>query len=242
MRFVVVVLLVSLSVFVSPVIKPACGQKNKQAGQSTSNFSCLAGRPGIPGLHGTPGAHGRDGRDGRPGTQGKQGPRGLEGTPGKQGPPGAAGAPGNTGPQGISAYFNWKECSWTNINEEKDNGLIRDCLFYKNFTDSILHVYWNGGFKIINCNGCCKRWFFTFNGAECKTPRAIDGILYMAKGVGHNIHRVRHIEGHCDRIHKGHVRVGFNVGNCSGYGNADAWTGWNSNSRLFVEEVPRPQQ
>ncbi|XP_031573054.1 collagen triple helix repeat-containing protein 1-like [Actinia tenebrosa] len=175
------------------------------------------------------------------GTQGKQGPRGFDGTPGKQGPPGAPGTPGITGPQGLSAYFNWKECSWTNVHEGKDNGLIRDCLFYKKFTDSILHVYWNGDFRIGSCNACCKRWFFTFNGSECKAPRAIDGIVYMAKGVGHFIHRVRHIEGHCDKIHKGHIRVGFNVGNCAGFGNADAHTGWNSNSRLFIEEVPRPQ-
>ncbi|XP_031550809.1 collagen triple helix repeat-containing protein 1-like [Actinia tenebrosa] len=259
MRFVVVVLLVSLAVIVSPAIKQACGQKNKPARQPRSDFSCLAGRPGIPGLHGTPGAPGRDGRDGGPGTQGKQGPRGFHGTPGKQGPPGAPGTAGNTGPQGpkgdagpkgekgeprekeLSAYSNWKECSWTKINDGKDNGLIRDCVFQKKYTDSILHVYWNGNLRICNCNDCCKRWFFTFNGTECTTPRAIDGIVYMAKGVGHNIHRVRHIEGHCDKIHKGPVRVGFNVGNCAGYGNVDAYTGWNSNSRLFVEEVPRPQ-
>ncbi|XP_031573023.1 collagen triple helix repeat-containing protein 1-like [Actinia tenebrosa] len=222
-----------------------------------SDFSCLAGRPGIPGLHGTPGAPGRDGRDGRPGIQGKQGPRGFGGTPpGKQGPPGTPGAPGPKGPKGdagpkgekgepgargFSAYSNRKECSWINIDEGKDNGLIRDCVFQKKDNNSILHVYWNGNLRIHNCNDCCKRWFFTFNGIECKTPRAIDGIVYMAKGVAHNIHRVRHIEGHCDKIHKGPVRVGFNVGNCAGYGNVDAKTGWNSNSRLFVEEVPRPQ-
>ena len=29
-----------------------------------------------------------------------------------------------------------------------------------------------------------------------------------------NVHRVRRIEGHCNNIHKGRVRVGFWVGNC----------------------------
>ena len=53
-----------------------------------------------------------------------------------------------------------------------------------------------------------------------------------------NLHRVRHIEGVCEKIHKGTVRVGFWVGNCAGYGSADADTGWNSASRIYVEEVP----
>ena len=56
-----------------------------------------------------------------------------------------------------------------------------------------------------------------------------------------DLHRVRHIEGVCEKIHKGTVRVGFSVGNCGSYRSADAYTGWNSVSRLYVEEVPAPQ-
>ena len=63
----------------------------------------------------------------------------------------------------------------------------------------------------------------------------------MAQGSGKNIHRHRHIEGYCDKVLKGHVRVGFWVGNCPSYGNADAYTGWNSVSRIVIEEVPPPQ-
>ena len=114
-------------------------------------------------------------------------------------------------------------------------------MFFKNFSDTSLHVYWTGDFRIEKCDVCCKRWYFTFNGAECAAPLPIDGVLYMETGKNQNIHRVRHIEGHCNNIHKGKVRVGFWVGNCAGYGNADAYTGWNSVSRIFVEEVPKPQ-
>ncbi|XP_028514297.1 collagen triple helix repeat-containing protein 1-like, partial [Exaiptasia diaphana] len=121
-------------------------------------------------------------------------------------------------------------------------GLIKDCVFQKKFKHTFLHVYFNGVLRIASCNNCCKRWFFTFNGAECQSPNAIDGIVYMATGKNEDLHRVRHIEGHCDKIHEGHVRVGFNVGNCKGHGNFDAYTGWNSVSRLFIEEVPRPQK
>jgi len=42
----------------------------------------------------------------------------------------------------------------------------------------------------------------------------------------------------CNGIHKGRVRVGFWVGNCAGYGSVDAYTGWDSVSRIYIEEVP----
>jgi len=117
----------------------------------------------------------------------------------------------------------------------------QECLFTKNFSDTSLHVYWTGVLRVQNCNNCCKRWYFTFNGAECSGPLPIDGIVYMDKGSGKNPHRVCHIEGHCKNIHKNKVGVGFWVGNCGSFGNAHAYTGWNSVSRIFVEEVPKPQ-
>ena len=63
----------------------------------------------------------------------------------------------------------------------------------------------------------------------------------MAQGSSNDLHRVRHIEGHCNNILAGSVRVGFWIGNCAGYGIADGFTGWNSVSRIFVEEVPKCQ-
>jgi len=117
--------------------------------------------------------------------------------------------------------------------------IAQDCVFTKNFSDTALHVYWNGALRIASCHDCCKRWYFTFNGAECSVPLSIDGVVYMSQSG--NLHRVRHIEGHCKGIPKGKVRVGFWVGNCASYGNADAHTGWNSVSRIYIEEVPKAQ-
>ena len=120
--------------------------------------------------------------------------------------------------------------------------LSQECLFTKNFSDTSLHVYWTGAIRVQNCDGCCKRWYFTFNGAECASPLPIDGLVYMWKSTSQNIHRVNNIEGHCNNIHKGMVRVGFWVTNCAGYsGGYDAYTGYNSVSRIFIEEVPKPQ-
>ena len=119
---------------------------------------------------------------------------------------------------------------------------LKDYVFTKNFSDTSLHVYWTGILRIYDCDSCCKRWYFTFNGAECSGPLPIDGVVYMLKGRGtKDLHRVRHIEGHCNNIHRGKVRLGFWVGNCPGYGNADAYTGWKSVSRMFIEEVPKAQ-
>ena len=114
-------------------------------------------------------------------------------------------------------------------------------MFSKNFSDTALHVYWTGTLRVSASSGC-KRWYFTFNGAECSAPLPIDGIVYVASKTV-NPHRVRHIEGYCNNIHKGKVRVGFWVGKCDGYshGNYDAYTGYRSVSRIFVEEVPKAQ-
>ena len=61
--------------------------------------------------------------------------------------------------------------------------------------------------------------------------------------AGKKLHRHRHIEGQCNNIHKGMVRVGFWVGNCNnGHALADAHTGWTTMSRIFIEEVVRAQQ
>ena len=114
-------------------------------------------------------------------------------------------------------------------------------MFKKNFTDTALHVYWTGTLRVHGCSSCCKRWYFTFNGAECSAPLPIDGVVYI-NDKAKDPHRVRHIEGFCNKVHKGKVRVGFWVGKCEGYnGNYDAFTGLNSVSRIFVEEVPKAQ-
>ena len=100
---------------------------------------------------------------------------------------------------------------------------------------------YNGDIRIAGCLGCCSRWFFTFNGVECRRPLAIDGLMHIASNHGRtdtNIHKVTQIGGYCEGIPKGTARVGFNVGSCVGSKAADAYTGWNSVARIMIEEVP----
>ena len=77
-------------------------------------------------------------------------------------------------------------------------------VFTKNFTDTALYVAWTGAFRVHGCASCCKRWYFTFNSAECSAPLPIDGVVHLGvSGKTQDPHRVRHIEGHCSNIHKG---------------------------------------
>ena len=64
----------------------------------------------------------------------------------------------------------------------------------KKYTETSLHVYFAGNLRIYNCDNCCSRWYFKFNGAECSSPGKIDGAFYMASGAGKNLHRLRHID------------------------------------------------
>ncbi|CAH3179985.1 unnamed protein product [Porites lobata] len=248
-----------------------CATSGNKTNQPSNNMAPPVYYAGIPGMHGKPGSPGIPGRDGRDGRKGAKGDQGIPGKTGPQGPPGpsgnsgvngkdsvkgergAQGPPGQKGERGESglrgtpgnpglmAFKNWKECVWKNIHDGKDNGLIKECVFSKNFSDTALHVYWTGTLRV-HTNAACKRWYFTFNGAECSAPLPIDGVVYVVS-KSQDPHRVRHIEGYCNNIHKGKVRVGFWVGKCDGYshGNYDAFTGWHSVSRIFVEEVPKAQ-
>lgn len=218
--------------------------------QAQSSCASPAGIPGLPGKPGDQGPAGRDGRDGINGLNGVQGQPGRDGVPGRDGAQGPLGLKGEGGPQGPvgppgsgSTSANWKECVWKK-EDGKDNGKIMDCMFVKKSSGTALRVYYGGNLRIYSCDRCCKRWYFTFNGTECSGPMAIDGVFYLLKGANahEDLHRHRHIEGHCLNIPKGNVRVGFWVGNCHGYGNADASTGWNSVSRIYVEEVSPPQK
>lgn len=87
----------------------------------------------------------------------------------------------------------------------------------------------------------CSRLYFTFDGAECSKPAPIQGV-YFTQSTRVSPYRHRHIEGCCNQVPKGRVRVSFWIGECkNGEGRRNAYTGWNSMSRIVVEEVPPPQ-
>ncbi|KAL9986552.1 hypothetical protein ACROYT_G000719 [Oculina patagonica] len=187
----------------------------------------MQGSSGIPGRNGYNGLPGRDGRDG------------AKGDKGVAGPPGSRGVKGDTGQYGADAdHRNWKQCAWRS-EDSRDIGIIKDCVFKKKKADTALRVVYQGNFYL-HCSSCCKRWFITFNGAECSGPLPIDVVWYMGSSILWG-HKPGAIEGYCDNIHKGKIRVGINIGKCHGYGDSNGSTGWNSVSRLMIEEIPRSQ-
>ena len=90
----------------------------------------------------------------------------------------------------------------------------------------------------------CIRWYFKFNGNECSGPMTIEALVYnrWSSGSTNNdqLHH-RSFEGYCENIPQGAVRVELWVGQCTGETLGDAHTGWNSVSRIMIEEVSRSQ-
>ncbi|XP_078371439.1 collagen triple helix repeat-containing protein 1-like isoform X1 [Oculina patagonica] len=186
-----------LNVFLSLLLLLSCTFEGKGASTTSKQpGTCLQGPSGIPGRNGYNGLPGRDGRDG------------AKGDKGVAGPPGSRGVKGDAGQNGADAdHRNWKQCAWRS-EDSRDIGLIKDCVFDKKKGDTALRAVYQGNFYM-NCYGCCKRWFITFNGAECSGPLPIDVVWYVAYNKQHS-HKPGAIEGYCQNIHKGKIRVGIN--------------------------------
>ena len=88
----------------------------------------------------------------------------------------------------------------------------------------------------------CNRWYFKFNGNECSGPMTIEAAVYNNWPSGSPIllHH-RSFEGYYENIPQGAVRVELWVGKCGSWTLGDGDTGWNSVSRIMIEEVSRPQ-
>ncbi|CAH3177358.1 unnamed protein product [Porites evermanni] len=213
---------------------------------------CFGGHPGtngLPGMHGMPGsagAPGRDGRDGVKGDQGNSGKTGPQGPPGANGMKGVKGEPGIQGPAGqkgdqgdkgdngsarLASYMNWKECVWKR-RDDKDSGEI--------YVSQVILALLSMFTLLVTL----KRHRVAAAVVGCISPSMAMSValLELLTQTATN-HRHRHIEGHCHNIKKGTVRVGLSVGKCvTGHKLADSLTGWHSMSRIFIEEVPKPQQ
>ena len=119
--------------------------------------------------------------------------------------------------------------------------LFQDCSFNKVQTHTALKVSFQGNMRVYGSGTKCNRWYFKFNGNECSGPMTIEAAVYnyWPSGPGSLLHH-RSFEGYCENIPQGAVRVELWVEQCSGH-SGDATTGWNSESRIMIEEVSRPQ-
>ena len=117
--------------------------------------------------------------------------------------------------------------------------IVQNCIFNKTYDNTSLRVFYEGTLCSYG-SPSCNRWYFTFDGAECTKPATIEGVVYIVL-TKVNPHRHRHIEGYCNQVPKGHIRVGFWIGKCESYSLGNGKTGWGSQSRIVIEEVPPPQ-
>ena len=117
------------------------------------------------------------------------------------------------------------------------------CLFYSrtvcltncSLANSALRVSFQGIMRVMS-DRKCNRWYFKFNGNECSGPMTIEAVVYNYWPSGNpNLLHHRSFEGYCEN------RVELWVGKCTGYTLGNAETGWNSVSRIMIEEVSRPQ-
>ena len=91
-------------------------------------------------------------------------------------------------------------------------------------------------------NDKCNRWYFNFNGKECSGPMTIEAVVYNYWPSGNpNLLHHRSFEGYCENIPQGAVRVELWVEQCVDTTLGNAETGFNSVSRIMIEEVSRPQ-
>ena len=121
--------------------------------------------------------------------------------------------------------------------------LFQDCSFRKLQSDTALKVSFQGNTRVQGSGTKCNRWYFKFNGTECSGPKTIEAAVYNGwpSHVDPELLHHRSFEGYCENIPQGAVRVELWVGKCSHHTLGDAYTGWNSVSRIMIEEVSRPQ-
>ncbi len=87
------------------------------------------------------------------------------------------------------------------------------------------------------------RWYFTIDGQECSDPGPIDMVLFQTGN--YHIVRTSQVTGVCREaggsvLGAGAKRIQFQLMECPGFRGLvyDAYTGWNSLSKVIIEEVP----
>ena len=120
--------------------------------------------------------------------------------------------------------------------------LFQDCSFKKLLSDTALKVSFQGNTMVGGSGIKCNRWFFKFNGNECSGPVKIEAAVFNYWPSGNpSLYHHRSFEGYCENVPQSAVRVELWIGQCSGQTLGSARTGWNSESRIIIEEVSRPQ-
>lgn len=109
-------------------------------------------------------------------------------------------------------------------------------------SDTYLKLTWDGNMRITRCQACCMRWLFLIDGDDCTEPGPVDALLYQS--ANYHLLRPSYFSGICQQagdrpLSGGYHIVQLRVQDCPGFNGFvyDAYTGFNSISRILVEEV-----
>eukprot|EP00049_Salpingoeca_infusionum_P017796 m.354392 g.354392 ORF g.354392 m.354392 type:complete len:259 (-) comp17007_c0_seq1:1548-2324(-) len=133
---------------------------------------------------------------------------------------------------------NAHECYWYALNDGRDQGTVVTCPFTKKFNDTVLRLSWLGSARAI-CNGCEKGYRININDDLCYAPVDIDSSLHESSGQDN--HRMLHLTGFCVQSRHGPITQGSHILSLYTYGSGDGYAGWDSSSRIIIEEVPGAQ-
>ena len=77
---------------------------------------------------------------------------------------------------------------WPEFRQDLSAYFLQNCVFNKKHDNTSLRVFYGGTLRIYNCNSCCKRWYFTFDGAECSKQWPLMGFCTCGKVQEHKIY------------------------------------------------------
>ena len=116
--------------------------------------------------------------------------------------------------------------------------LFQDCAFNKLQSNSALRVSFQGNMGVWGNKNKCSRWY-----SSSIEINAVDQwrLRLFFFNIWPNLYCHGSFEGYCEDIPQGVVRVELWVGKCIDQTLGNANTGWNSVSRIMIEEVSRPE-
>lgn len=125
---------------------------------------------------------------------------------------------------------------------ERNLGSIAELIFNKHHDYTVLKLTWEGNIRKRICDDCCAKWWFTVDGSACTNPEDIYTSISSSSAL--NIFLPTTLTGVCFAaqrlpLQRGLRRINLVVGNCDNSRIADLATGFDSSSRIIVEEMPR---
>eukprot|EP00049_Salpingoeca_infusionum_P002939 m.61450 g.61450 ORF g.61450 m.61450 type:complete len:499 (+) comp11866_c1_seq2:62-1558(+) len=137
-----------------------------------------------------------------------------------------------------------RDCSYSHLNQDCDTCVVMNCAFTKQFDHTVIRLTFTGNARFIS-HGSRAHWWLEVDEKPCiphdgdpNNGGGIDASLHQTSNYDN--HRIMTIFGFCDRLAGGGtIRAGqHNVRLRLKTDANNAYTGWQSSSRIIIEEFP----